>query len=309
MRRRLAIPLIVALAAIPWFWFKPPPPAADLPARLVSVHEFETQNDWFGGLSGLEMSSDGRQAHVISDRGVLVSADVIRDGDAITGFQIIRARSLWDHEQGPRKLPFSDAEGLAIDGDGTLYVSFEHIHRVLVYPEWGATGLWASYAPAWRTFPPNGGLEALAIAPDGTLYSLPEKKLIAGTAAPVYRLKPGQTWEQPFTLPLTERFAPVGADFGPDGRFYLLERGLYPFGFFSRVRVMDITETGVTNISTLLETRLGEFGNLEGLSVWQDERGDIRLSMVSDDNFKSFLPGQIVEYVLPTGVALSQQQE
>jgi hypothetical protein len=58
-----------------------------------------------------------------------------------------------------------------------------------------------------------------------------------------------------------------------------------------------------TEIETVLQTRLGDHGNLEGLAVWRDTDGLLRLTMVSDDNFLSFLPGEIVEYVLSTGVA------
>jgi hypothetical protein len=37
-------------------------------------------------------------------------------------------------------------------------------------------------------------------------------------------------------------------------------------------------------------------GNLEGLAVWQDALGTIRLTMLSDDNFNSFQRSEFVEY-------------
>ena len=51
-------------------------------------------------------------------------------------------------------------------------------------------------------------------------------------------------------------------------------------------------------------SELGVHGNLEGLAVWQDPAGQIRLTMVSDDNYLPFMRGQIVEYVLEHRVAL-----
>jgi hypothetical protein len=120
----------------------------------------------------------------------------------------------------------------------------------------------------------------------------------------VYRRIPGEDWTQAFTMPVDPEFAPVGADFGPDGKLYLLERAIYPFGFYSRVRVMTVEMEGVSGIETVLQTRLGTHGNLEGLSVWQDPAGQIRLTMVSDDNYLPFMRSQLVEYVLVDRVAL-----
>ena len=92
---------------------------------------------------------------------------------------------------------------------------------------------------------------------------------------------------------------PTGADFGPDGRFYILERGHYSLGFHSSgARCLTLTETGFTDIQTILQTPWGTHGNLEGLSVWRDQDGHIRLTMVSDDNFLPFLRSEIVEYIL-----------
>ena len=49
---------------------------------------------------------------------------------------------------------------------------------------------------------------------------------------------------------------------------------------------------------TLLETPTGTHENLEGLAVWRDPEGRLRLTMVADDNFNLFLRNQIVEYRL-----------
>jgi hypothetical protein len=49
----------------------------------------------------------------------------------------------------------------------------------------------------------------------------------------------------------------------------------------------------------LLETAPGAFGNLEGLSVWQDAAGALRLTLVADDNFLFFLGTEVVEFTVP----------
>ena len=90
----------------------------------------------------------------------------------------------------------------------------------------------------------------------------------------------------------------MGADFGPDGWFYLLERDFRGIlGFAARVRRMKLTENGPTDEEILLTTRPLQYDNLEGISVWQDGRG-IRLTMISDDNFLFVQRTELVEYRL-----------
>ena len=96
-------------------------------------------------------------------------------------------------------------------------------------------------------------------------------------------------------MPRRGRFLPVGLDFGPDGNLYLLERDFAGVGFRSRVRRFG-PDGGAEQ--TLLQTRTGQFDNLEGISVWRDRRGGLRLTMVSDDNFRFFQQTQIVEFRL-----------
>jgi hypothetical protein len=89
----------------------------------------------------------------------------------------------------------------------------------------------------------------------------------------------------------------VGADFDDLGRLYLLERSTTPVGFQTRVRRFDLT-TGHRSETDLFTSRPGQYSNLEGLSVWTDAQGRIRLTMVSDDNFSTLLRTQVVEYAV-----------
>ena len=306
MRRRFAVPLIAAMAAAPWFWFYPDPPPENLPAQLVSVTPVPQTSDDLGGLSGLEVSPDGSDFFVITDRGHIASGTFTRENETISDLALTAMQPLVDHEARLQEFPLTDAEGLALTASGRLYVSFEHAHRILFYDAWESPAQWPSYTRAWRALSRNKGLEALAIDAGGALYALPEQINSSASEALVYRRVPQEPWQQAFTVPVDAEFLPVGADFGPDGRFYLLERGLYPFGFYSRVRVMDLTDDGPTQIQTIMQSTLGTHGNLEGLAVWQDETGAIRLTMVSDDNFHSFMRGEIVEYVLLPGLATAE---
>ena len=307
MRRRFAIPLIAAMAFLPWYWLMPKPTSGIQQAELISVLDLEGNGDWFGGLSGFDLTSDGETFHLVTDRGHRATGTLTRDGDELATFSIEQYQPLLDSHGRQREFPLTDAEGVALAEDGTVYVSFEHSDRVLYYPSWDSPAEWPGYTRAWRAIGNNQGLEALAIDANGTLYTLPEAILSGASESLVYRRKPGGKWTQPFTIPVHQNFKPVGADFGPDGRFYLLERGLYPFGFYSRVRSMRIRNDEVTDIVTELETPFARHGNLEGLSVWQDARGNLRLTMVSDNNFWFFMRSQLVEYKLSRRVAQPTQ--
>jgi hypothetical protein len=95
-------------------------------------------------------------------------------------------------------------------------------------------------------------------------------------------------------------FLPVGADLGPDGRLYLLERRFHGLGgFASRLRRVVLQEGGVARGETLFQTRPGQFGNLEGLAIWRDGAGALRATLISDDNFLPVLGTELVEVRLP----------
>ncbi len=143
----------------------------------------------------------------------------------------------------------------------------------------------------------NSGLEALAIDTAGDLYAIPERSGTEARPFPVYRFRDG-AWSQPFAIPRRPPHLPVAADFGPDGRLYLLERHFAGLAFQSRVRVFTLEDDQIVQEQTLIDTLPGQHDNLEGMAVWQDAAGRIRLTMISDDNFNFFQRTEIVEYAL-----------
>ncbi|MCX8507759.1 MAG: esterase-like activity of phytase family protein [Rhodobacteraceae bacterium] len=267
------------------------------PAEYLGSKRLEQKLPFFGGLSGLEFTADGQRFTVLSDSAVLFSGTVSRDergmvtsvmldgpGHPLTGPD---GKNLTD--------PLDDSEGLALAPDGGLYISFELRNRVARYfPD----GRWLADLPRPRDFLGlgNSGLEGLAAAPDGTLYTMPEGPSQGTLAFPVYRYRAG-TWSEAFTLPEDHRWRLVGADFGMDGRLYILERDYWPLiGFRSRLRRISLEGDRVISDRVLFETRPGQFDNLEGLSIWQDGDGQPHATMVSDNNFLFTQISQFVDY-------------
>lgn len=265
-------------------------------AQYLGSFPWDMDTPWFGGWSGIELSPDGRKMWVITDRSRMLEGDILREGDRITAIDPANVQRLKSSKGAVLTHKIADSEGLAIAPDGSIYVSFENVTRVARYASPSANAQVLRRPKAFREFSRNKALEALAIDPDGRLFTIPEQVEPDGTIR-VYVLD-GNVWTTPFTLPGDPDFLPVGADFGPDGRFYLLERAWGIWGFRTRVRRWDITNDTPTNEDLLVETRSGTHDNLEGLAIWRDPQGQIRLTMIADDNFLSLQTTEIVEYAV-----------
>jgi hypothetical protein len=253
----------------------------------------------FGGFSGLELSADGTGFTALSDHGTLRIGTLERRDGRIVAAQAGPALRLRDSKARVLTGGNVDSEGLAIGSDGNIYVSFEGNARVGRYARPDAAAELLTRPPAFRQMQRNSALEALAIDDQNRVYTLPERSGALDRPFPVYRWT-GSAWEQPFSIPRRDDFLPVGADFGPDGNLYLLERDFTGiFGFRSRIRRFRIGPEGISVEATLLTTAAGTHSNLEGLSVWRDADGAIRLTMIGDDNFLTLFATEFVEYRLP----------
>ncbi|MFE3838046.1 esterase-like activity of phytase family protein [Pseudogemmobacter sonorensis] len=269
---------------------------ADEMAVHVSSYRWRHSDANFGGFSGLWLSPDGGRFIAVSDRGWITRGTITRDGAGrITGAAPEPMRPLRGADGQPLPERLRDAEGIAVGPDGGIHISFEGPARIARHAGFDAPGIDLTLTEAFARMPRNSALEALAIDGRGRLYTLPEDTRESGADFPLYRHDGG--WSQPFSIPRRGDFLPVAADFGPDGRFYLLERAFFGIrGFASRVRVFTFSETAITSEAVLFESAPWQHDNLEGLAVWRDGEGAIRLTMVADDNYLSFLRNELVEY-------------
>lgn len=301
MRRRSRLALILAAALLA-------APSRGLVPGVTYLGSFEpaSTGPQFGGFSAIDVAPDGLNFVALSDRSGMVRGTFRRDaGGRITGadFGPFAPLAVPGGPRIGRKSPDTDAEGIAVAPDGTLFISFEGHHRIERRRTDTTPPEDLPLVPAFLRLPRNGGLEALAVDGGGALYTLPERGRLPDGSIPVFRLDVNG-WTLARSVPGEGRFRPVGADIGPDGRLYLLERrATVPFGFATRVRRMQ--PTGSELPETVLETGTGQHDNLEGISVWTDTDGVLRLTMIADDNFMPFQRSEIVEYRLSPGLALS----
>lgn len=281
------------------------------PANLIGAFAWRNDSRLFGGISAIEVSADGAGFTVLTDKGSHASGRFRRDAEGrVTGIEMGQIQRLKSNTETPLAIGRNDSEGLAIGPDGTTYVSLEGVARVLRYDRIDGLAENLPRPRAFAAYPRNTSLEALAIDDRGRLYTLPEElaasrriRLFSGQPGnpngpdfPVWRYEKG-AWSQPFFLPRRGNYLPVGADFGPDGRIYILERQFRGIaGFGSRVRSFSVSERGLVGERVEMESPIGMHDNLEGISVWRDRQGQIRLTMVSDNNFLPIQRTEIVEY-------------
>jgi hypothetical protein len=261
--------------------------------RLEGATRWQLDAPWFGGWSGIEIGAEGRQMTVISDKGQLVVAAVQRVNGRITGIAVQSAKPMGNPAGKQLRNKGTDAEGLAIGNDGTAYVSFEHRHRIMQIDLSNGRTFGKIDVPFKKLLGSNAGVEALAVGPDGIVYAIPEHSP-DGRVFPVYAYV-NERWQITARIPQRGPFVPVGADFDPYGRLWLLERAVTPLGFRSRIRLF-VLDAQAPQEYTLLTTLPAIYDNLEGLSVWPDARGQLHVTMISDDNFLRVLRTQIVEY-------------
>ena len=241
---------------------------------LEPVGTFEWDTKAVIGLSGLEVSEDGLVFHAVGDRGWFLSGRFERQDGRISGIVLDRLLPILGNNGLPvaarRVSDWGDAEGLAMAPDGEYWISFERWAHVSRYEAPDRTGHWIKDHQAFRTFADNRQLEALALYPDGTLYTFPEQPLRDGF--PIFRLDP-EGWVIAGHIAQKDRFAIVGADFDASGQLYLLERKL-AFGFWWQNRIRRLRVEAPEAAEILWTGGMGEFNDLLQLPLVRQQRLD-----------------------------------
>ncbi len=261
-----------------------------------SVLTLRNDSDDFGGFSGLHVFENGLDFVAITDRGNLLNGVFQRVDGSIAGVSYAPLLPILDTKGMPLDSNNTDAEGLAIAPNGSLIISFESNNRVMRHVSQTSASEFLPKHVDFNNLQTNSGLEALAVDTNGTIYALPERSGDLDRPFPVYRFR-NNRWDTILEVPRRPPFLMVGADV-LDGKLYVLERHLAGIaGFSTRIRRFTIGEA-LFDEQTLFTSRSGQFDNLEGISVWRDPMGQIRATVISDDNFNFFQRSQIVEFVL-----------
>lgn len=231
-------------------------------------------------LSDLKLLDDDDFVSV-TDAGDLVRGRLRLDRDGrLAGVEALRFRRLTLQDGSPiTDKADGDAEGLFLDADGRLAVSFERRHRLWSY---GPLDRLASRptplaAPA-MTFGANDGMEGISAAPQGWR--------VAGESGGVWDCAPSGCREvvAPPAEPIADadyRITGLDRDPGGDG-FWVVERRFRP-PVDVRGRIRRMADDGSLG-PVLVELSLpSTVDNFEGIAV-ERRRDGVRLYVLSDDN-------------------------
>ncbi len=273
---------------------------ADARRRRVGTAEFLggvalfARDPRFGGWSDLWLDPDGDRLMMISDRGHWL------DGRLLAGVEggpvaVSAARiGTLDDEQGkPLRRREADAEGLARLPDGGFAVSFEQRHRILRYPAaeppFSRPPVPFAEPPGVSRAPDNGGIEALAMLPDGRLLAIAEELLEDGVNAAW--IGDGASWTRT-GYRAAPGFNPCGATLAPDGDLLVLERHVRVLSW--AVRLARVPRAALTAPGPLAGAEVFRLAapltvdNFEGVAARRRADGATVVTLIADDNFSLF---------------------
>ncbi len=248
----------------------------------------------FSGLSGIDISPDGGTAYMVSDRGYIVTAELLYRDDRLAAIgDVAVSRIFPDSGNGKEG---NDAEDIAVFGDpaGTAVISLERQDDPLIRFRLNGARLSrpevVAVDAAARNLPYNVGLESVAPMPASSPYA---GALLVIAEGPQHRAdRQIDAWIVgigALRIVARDNFSITAARFLPGGDLLLLERR-FTAGQGIGMRLRRIAGDQVRPDATLdgpviLEAGLRQqIDNMEGLAVHRDRRGRTIITMVSDDN-------------------------
>ncbi len=275
-----------------------------------------------GGQSGILAIDGGAGFWMISDRGTLTRACAERDGDG--HLEAVTFEAEYDlrlsHPDAYVAQLTNDAEDLAYGTDGKVYVSFEGYGRLAQIQSDNTTRHNLIDPEAFVRAQGNRLFEAMAPLPDGSFLVFPEERprdlelfeLGAGPSPeetiPVVQVHAKNIQPNGFArlssagwLPISDGWAVASADTAEDGAVWILERSINLTGFSSRIRRFPVTDQGLPNWENgqvMIETRPGDLGNMEGLTLWRPSAdAPQHITLISDNDNSSFRTTLVAEYI------------
>lgn len=267
----------------------------------------------FGGWSGLITDPNGKSIFSVSDAGAWMTAELVYDGNRLTGIKNATLGPLQSVDSNTLKRGRDrDAESAALVSGtlakGSLLIGFEHNHRIGRFDIDGKDGLSAprSYIQipdsVKKHLTGNKGLEAITILKGG-----PNKGALIAIAEQDRKrtdVLPGWIWikgePKAFWIKDIRGFNATDAASLPDGGVILLERRYRVLeGVKMRLRRFkpgELRPGAEAEGEILFETDFlrHEIDNMEGLALHEGPDREIVLTLISDDNFNHFLQRTIM---------------
>tara|TARA_R110000868_G_scaffold53744_6_gene168610 strand:+ start:5953 stop:6942 length:990 start_codon:yes stop_codon:yes gene_type:complete len=257
--------------------------------------EIEHLDERFGGLSAIDVSSNGNRLLAVSDSAWWVTSQLRwSDNGELDGVSDLVIESMRDESGAHLEDERGDSEGLAALGNGRWAVSFEREHRIWAYDlgaDWSGTAS-ALPEPISRPQPAgaianNGGMEALTLLDDGQLLVGIEDPIDPEPDYDLWQMNEHGGWHRTGLAGVPE-FGLTGMA-TLDHEVYALERAYSP-DVGNRIRIIRFAEAELAMGRVIEPEVLGELGpdtiadNFEGITAFR-RGGETILLIVSDDNY------------------------
>ena len=253
----------------------------------------------YGGFSGLIVQDEGSEALILTDKSFFFVLKLQRnDDDILTGYSVTRKGRILSSKGEYLNGRNTDSESIVISKNNNYYISFESNHRIMMHTNVEGKGVFIPKHPMFRKLSVNKGIEALAIDNEDRLIAIPEKPPLGVSDIPIFRLQ-NNKWEIIKYLKIKDDFMVTDAEFLPQGLLLILERKFsWTQGFKTRFRLISLNKFDNKKPITVFTSTANQFDNLEGMALWKDRKGAIRILTVSDDNFHPLQQSEIREFFL-----------
>lgn len=256
----------------------------------------------FGGFSGLWRSGNGQEIIALADNAQILKARIETSDGRLSGLSgPVLSPLILSNGVPLRRSRYYDTESFALSGNA-VFMGAERNHAVIRFERNAAgsiiRGVPISVPQALKDLPSNGGLEALAVAPQrsplgGALVGIAE----GGSGFILTGDRQGA-----FRVALANGFDVTDLAFLPDGDAVILERRFSLFGGFAcrlrRLNAAAIRAGASIDGDVLYESEPShQVDNMEGLAVHR-EGGETVLSLISDDNFSALQKTLLLEFSL-----------
>jgi hypothetical protein len=262
--------------------------------ELLAGFDLTGDNASWGGISGASIAPDGGVLTLVSDFGAWFRLPLQHDAsERLTGVGPGRSGRLRDEHGDPiTNKRVGDAEALMLGADGSYYVSFEGWHRLWRYipasDPLQAAAKREARPKGMADLPPNEGVEAAALLPDGRFLLLSEGGYTDSGDLKGW-LGSGKRWAEVSLVP-SAAFRPTDLAVLPSGDLLLLERRVSVFGGFA-ARLSVISAATVVPGARLAGREIAVIAkplpvdNFEAVTARAAPDGSVLIYMLSDDNF------------------------
>ncbi len=279
----------------------------------------------FGGWSGLVLDPSGRRLLSVSDAGSWMTGEITYDNGRPTGIKNAKISSIRALNGAPlTRTRDRDAESITL-ADGTLetgmaLIAFEGNMRIGRFPikdgELKAPVEYLKKPAETRRMHHNASFESIGVLKAGRYKD--SVIAIAERLTNPQGDHTGWIWTRgqprPFYLSDVRGFDITDLATLPDGNVIVLERRFrWTEGVKMRLRLLNGAELAPgarLEGETLLEADMGyEIDNMEGVAVHEGPRGETIITVLSDNNFSSFIQRTVLlQFALPRENTASIEQ-